>query len=108
MPSTPEAVDHVRKTLGLNEITLKTPERLAETARTDIRGWGAVMRGGPINVDQVPTRRYCLAPSATARSRDAASSAAFTGCPVSQPPMCRNATPHKASIHSFWSFRQSM
>ena len=69
---------------------------------------GAVMRAGPINVDQVLTRRYCLAPSATARSRDAASSAAFTGCPVSQPPMCRNATPHKASIHSFWSFRQSM
>jgi tripartite-type tricarboxylate transporter receptor subunit TctC len=49
--STPGTADLWRKTLGLSEMPLKTPEQFAETIKSDIRDWGAIVRAGNIKVD---------------------------------------------------------
>jgi len=51
MLTTPETVELFRKTLGLSEIPLKTPEQFAETIRSDIKDWGAIVRAGNIKAD---------------------------------------------------------
>ena len=49
--STPETLEHWKKTLGLSEVPLKTPEQFGETVRSDIRDWGAIVRAGNIKAD---------------------------------------------------------
>ena len=47
----PVSRDKFIKTLGLFEMPLKTPEQFAETVKSDIREWGAVIKGGNIKID---------------------------------------------------------
>jgi tripartite-type tricarboxylate transporter receptor subunit TctC len=51
MINTPETADLWRKTLGMSEIPLKTPEQFAQTIKNDIRDWGAIVRAGNIKAD---------------------------------------------------------
>ena len=47
----PVSREKIATTLGMSEIPIKTPEQFAETVRTDIREWGAVIKGGNIKID---------------------------------------------------------
>lgn len=49
--ATPETLDKWKKTLGLSEFPVRTPEQFAETVRTDIRDWGAIVKAGNIKAD---------------------------------------------------------
>ncbi|MCZ4315740.1 tripartite tricarboxylate transporter substrate binding protein [Comamonadaceae bacterium G21597-S1] len=47
----PASRERFVKALGLSEMPIKTPEQFAETVKTDIREWGAVIKGGNIKID---------------------------------------------------------
>jgi len=49
--ATPDVVEKWKKSLGLSEVPIKTPEQFSQTVKDDIREWGAIVKAGNIRID---------------------------------------------------------